>query len=63
MENVGIFYGHLNYLTVSLCLLWPLGIFCGHLVHFSRVGILYREKSGNLDLRSTQSYGKWEPIL
>jgi hypothetical protein len=29
------FYGYLVY------------IFCGHLVYFSRFGILYQEKSGN----------------
>jgi hypothetical protein len=30
-----------------LWILWPFGTFCGHLVHFPRFGILYREKSGN----------------
>jgi hypothetical protein len=29
-------------------ILWPFGIFCGHLVYLSpRFGILYLEKSGN----------------
>jgi hypothetical protein len=28
-------------------MLWPLGIFVGHLVYFSRFGILQQEKSGN----------------
>jgi hypothetical protein len=29
--------------------LWPFGIFCGRLVHFSRFGILHQGKSGNPD--------------
>jgi hypothetical protein len=33
MDNVGIFHGHLEYLTVIWYILWPFGIFCGHLVH------------------------------
>jgi hypothetical protein len=38
MEDIGIFYGHLVYLTASRhC--------CGHLVYF--FGILDQEKSGN----------------
>jgi hypothetical protein len=42
MEDVGIFYGRLLHLT-------PIWYFCGHvhLVHFSRFGMLYQEKSGN----------------
>jgi hypothetical protein len=38
MEDVGIFY------------LWLFGVFCGnygHLVYFSRLGMLHQEKSGN----------------
>jgi hypothetical protein len=27
-------------------ILWPVGIFCAHLVYFPRFGILYQEKSG-----------------
>jgi hypothetical protein len=37
-------------------ILWPFGIFCGHLLNvvvmwyiFPRFGMLYKEKSGNLD--------------
>jgi hypothetical protein len=33
-------------------ILWPLGIFCGHLVHFSRFGKLYHEKPGKPGLRT-----------
>jgi hypothetical protein len=28
-------------------ILWSFGIFCGHLVYFPRLGMLYQEKSGN----------------
>jgi hypothetical protein len=34
MENVGIFYIHLVYFTAIGNILWPFGIFCGHLVYF-----------------------------
>jgi hypothetical protein len=40
MENVGMFYGYLEYFT-------DMGIFCVDLVYFPRFGMLYREKSGN----------------
>jgi hypothetical protein len=43
MEDVGIFYGLLVYLTG---ILWPFCIFCGNLVYFPNFGILYQEKSG-----------------
>jgi hypothetical protein len=46
---------HLVYFVAFWYILWPFGIFCGHLVYvfydylvyFSRFGILYQEKSGN----------------
>jgi hypothetical protein len=41
LEDVGIFYGHLEYI------LWPVGIFYGRLVIFPRFGTLHKEKSGN----------------
>jgi hypothetical protein len=47
MEDVGIFYGRLVYSTAIWYILWPFGILFGYLVHFSRFGMLYREKSGN----------------
>jgi hypothetical protein len=28
-------------------ILWPLGTFCVHLIHFSGFGNMYQEKSGN----------------
>jgi hypothetical protein len=34
LQQIGKFYGHF-------------GTYCGHLVYFSRFGILYQEKSGN----------------
>jgi hypothetical protein len=48
MENLGMFYDHhLVYFTAIGNILWPVGIFCGHLVHFPHFGILYQGKSGN----------------
>jgi hypothetical protein len=39
MENVDIFYDHLEYCTVILVILGQFGIVCGHVVHFSRFGM------------------------
>jgi hypothetical protein len=47
MEVVGTFYGHLVHFTVFCYILWTFGIVRGNLVYFSRLGILYQEKSGN----------------
>jgi hypothetical protein len=47
MEDVGIFYGHSVYFVVFCYILWTFGIARGKLVYFSRLGILYQEKSGN----------------
>jgi hypothetical protein len=48
MENVGKFYDHLIYFTIIGNILWPFGIFFGHLEYiFPRFGMLYQEKSGN----------------
>jgi hypothetical protein len=44
MEDVGIFYRHLDAFTVLCYMLWTFGIVRGN---FSRFGILYQEKSGN----------------
>jgi hypothetical protein len=35
MENVSIFYEHLVYFMAIGNILWPFGIFCGHLVYFA----------------------------
>jgi ABC-type spermidine/putrescine transport system permease subunit II len=34
MDNVSIFYDHLEYFTAIWCNLGPFGIVCGHLVYF-----------------------------
>jgi hypothetical protein len=39
--NIGVFFPNI------WDILWPFGTFCGHLVYFSRFGMLYQEKSGN----------------
>jgi hypothetical protein len=36
MENVGMFFDHLEYFWYDL---WTFGIICGHLVYFSRFGM------------------------
>jgi hypothetical protein len=43
-ENVNIFYDHLKYYTDIGAILWPLGKFCVHLVHFCGFGIMRQEK-------------------
>jgi hypothetical protein len=50
-EDVGLFCGHLIYFSAIWYTLWPFGIFYGYLVNFSRFGMLYEEKSGNLDCK------------
>jgi hypothetical protein len=50
MEDVGIFYGNLDYFTAIWSILRPFGISCGHWVDFIfiwyifyRFGMLYQE--------------------
>jgi hypothetical protein len=50
MENLGIFYDHLDYFRAIGNILWPFGIFLVIWFIFSRFGILDQEKSGNPDL-------------
>jgi hypothetical protein len=50
MEGVGIFYDHLSYFTAIWCMFWPFHTIYGHLVYFSRFGMLYQEKSGNPEM-------------
>jgi hypothetical protein len=50
MENLGIFYDHLDYFRAIGNILWPFGIFCGNWYIFPRFGILDQEKSGNPDV-------------
>jgi hypothetical protein len=47
LENVDIFYGPLEYITDIWDVSRPFGTFCVHLVHFSGLGIMCQEKSGN----------------
>jgi hypothetical protein len=47
MKKVGIFYGHLKYITAIWYILWPFGNFVVSLVYFPHFGILNKEKSGN----------------
>jgi hypothetical protein len=49
LRLICIIYGHLVYLTANWCNLWSFGIFCGHLLYFSRFGMLFQEKSGNTE--------------
>jgi hypothetical protein len=39
MENVVIFYDHLEYFTAIWHNVWPFGIVSCHLVYFSRIGM------------------------
>jgi hypothetical protein len=39
MENIDTFYDHLEYFSVICYNLQPFGIFCAHLVYFSRFGM------------------------
>jgi hypothetical protein len=51
MEEVGIFFGHLEYLTaINIVQFLAIWYFSGHLVYFPRFGIMCQEKSGNPDL-------------
>jgi hypothetical protein len=53
MEDVGIFYGHLVYITVILyilwpfgiCILWPFRICCGNLVYFMVIWYIFTKKN------------------
>jgi hypothetical protein len=47
MENVGTFYGHLEYITAIWYILWPFGILVVNWNNFPCFGILHYEKSGN----------------
>jgi hypothetical protein len=48
IDNTGVFCGHLEYFPTIWYVSWPLDIFLVILAHFSRFGMLHREKSGNL---------------
>jgi hypothetical protein len=44
MENVFIFYGHLEYFMAIWYSLWQSGTVCGHLVYFSHFGMFGRRR-------------------
>jgi hypothetical protein len=44
MENVFIFYDHLEYFMAIWYILWQFGIVCGQLVYFSYFGMFGRRK-------------------
>jgi hypothetical protein len=46
MVDVGVFYGHLVYFPAIWHILRPFRICSIVLVHFTRFGMLYQEKSG-----------------
>jgi hypothetical protein len=47
MENVGMFYDRLEYITAIWYILWPFGNFVVILYISPRFGILCQEKSSN----------------
>jgi hypothetical protein len=47
LENVDIFYGHLEYFINFWNILLQFGTSCVHLVHFFNFGIMHQENSGN----------------
>jgi hypothetical protein len=47
MENVVIFFDHLEYFTAIWYNLWPFVIVCGNLAYFNVLVYLDQEKSGN----------------
>jgi hypothetical protein len=51
-----MFYGNLVYFVAIWYILWPFGIFCGHLViKLPFVSILLHEKSGKPDQKDGQN--------
>jgi hypothetical protein len=49
-KNVGIFFGHLEYITAIWYILWPFGNLVAIWFIVPRFGILCQEISGNLGL-------------
>jgi hypothetical protein len=47
MENVVVFYDHLEYFMAIWHNVWLFGIVCGHLVYYSQFGLFVPKKSGN----------------
>jgi hypothetical protein len=56
LENVGMFYGDLEYIKVIWYILSPFGYLLVHiLVYFPCFGTLLQDKSGNRDLSAPLS--------
>jgi hypothetical protein len=47
MENVGIFYGHLEFFMATWYILWSFGIVVMICYIFHRFGVMCQEKSDN----------------
>jgi hypothetical protein len=45
MENVGVYYDHLEYFAAIWYNLWPFDIDCGHLVYFSPLWYVWTKKN------------------
>jgi hypothetical protein len=45
VENVGIFYDHLEYFMAIWYNLWPFCIVCGHLVYFPQFWYVWTKKN------------------
>jgi hypothetical protein len=45
MEDIGIFYDHLVYFSAIGNILWPFGMFCGHLEYFFPVLVFCAKKN------------------
>jgi hypothetical protein len=50
LENVDIFYGHLEYFMLNWDILLPFGSLCVHLVHFPVLGIMHQKNLATLIL-------------
>jgi hypothetical protein len=77
MENGGIFYVRLVHFMTVWYILWPLGIFCGHLVnyllvfwyflvilvYFTSFRLSFQEKSGNPEAGFVVGFMQIQPLL
>jgi hypothetical protein len=64
VEHVGLFYGHWEYIKAVWYILWPMDKMLVLWFIFPHFGILYHEKSGNLDpntLFTSTEAQRWLP--